>query len=324
MKKVIALILIVLPVLLIVMISFAGRIYSTITVIDVEKVSFVDEFEVDLPDDKIIVIDKDDIFELNVAVKPELASNKSVKYVSMDKSIAIVNSLGVITGVNYGTTQITVITNDGAYTDTIIVKVGSVNVKKVIIEGVQNGSLTELANLTLIKDEQYMLRGSVLPITSSNKNVTWTCSNTEICEIEEKMVDGVRVAILKAKQRGICEVTLTSVDGGLTSVLNVTVNEGVPKLVNKVETSTDYYFNSTSNIYIVYTDSIELNDLVMIDSTLTRNNLVFTIQSGNAYASLPYNGSILQCNQKREIITILVSVKDTSYLTYIKVVFTNR
>ena len=52
-------------------------------------------------------------FQIEVTITPENASNKSVKYSSVDNSVAKVNSAGLVTALKRGTTKISVITNDG-------------------------------------------------------------------------------------------------------------------------------------------------------------------------------------------------------------------
>ena len=54
-----------------------------------------------------------DTFQLEAIVTPDDASNKSVRYSSADTSIAKVNSTGLVTAYQRGSTKISVITNDG-------------------------------------------------------------------------------------------------------------------------------------------------------------------------------------------------------------------
>jgi phi13 family phage major tail protein len=61
--------------------------------------------------------------QLNSAVSPANATNKSVTYTSSDNAIATVNAFGLVTAVAAGTATITVTSVDGAFTDTCVVTV---------------------------------------------------------------------------------------------------------------------------------------------------------------------------------------------------------
>lgn len=63
--------------------------------------------------------------KLKVNVKPQSANNKNVRWTSDDSSVAMVDSTGKITAKNFGTTRITVTTEDGNYSDSCLIKVGT-------------------------------------------------------------------------------------------------------------------------------------------------------------------------------------------------------
>ena len=72
--------------------------------------------------DKLVVKEGEEK-TLQVTLSPENASNKTLVWVSSDESVATVDLNGKITGVNKGTTTITVTTIDGGFTDTCTITV---------------------------------------------------------------------------------------------------------------------------------------------------------------------------------------------------------
>lgn len=71
---------------------------------------------------------------------------------------------------------------------------------------------------TLYLGEQITLVETVLPITATQKNVTWSSSDTNIAEVNS---DGV----VTAKAKGTARITVTTVDGGFTAFFDLTVTD---------------------------------------------------------------------------------------------------
>jgi len=80
---------------------------------------------INLRDDSISLL-VGEYVSLNFTVSPEDADDTSVRWTSSNPSVAVVNARGTVTGITPGTTVITVTTNDGGLTDSIIVTVESV------------------------------------------------------------------------------------------------------------------------------------------------------------------------------------------------------
>ncbi len=74
-------------------------------------------YEVTL-DKENITIEKGKSFQLTANITPENAANKNVIWSSSNEDVAIVDSNGLVTGVDSGSATITVTTVDGGYTDT--------------------------------------------------------------------------------------------------------------------------------------------------------------------------------------------------------------
>ena len=113
MKKTVIIILAVLPIVMVIAIAFAGRIFSYYRYIPIEKVCFTDTYGNELDDKFTLTVNVGESKLANTRVFPDLASNKRVTFSSGDESICTVNQDGSVTGVSIGSTVVIVKTEDG-------------------------------------------------------------------------------------------------------------------------------------------------------------------------------------------------------------------
>lgn len=152
---------------------------------------------------------------LHPTVQPSNATNKSVTWHSSDASVATVDSNGKVTGKKAGTTTITVTTQDQGLKATCNVTVTN---PPVSVTGV-----TLDANAIGMWDTQsYQLTATVSPSNATNKNVTWTSSNTSIVTVSTSgLVKGVTGA------SGIAYVTVKTVDGNYIAQCRFTITKQI-------------------------------------------------------------------------------------------------
>lgn len=152
---------------------------------------------------------------LHPTVQPSNATNKNVSWHSSDASVATVDSNGKVTGKKAGTTTITVTTQDQGLKATCNVTVTN---PPVSVTGV-----TLDANAIGMWDTQsYQLTATVSPSNATNKNVTWTSSNTSIVTVSTSgLVKGVTGA------SGIAYVTVKTVDGNYIAQCRFTITKQI-------------------------------------------------------------------------------------------------
>ncbi len=142
---------------------------------------------------------------LSATVRPENATNKSVRWESEDPDIASVSG-GVVRGLKKGVTTIRAITVDGGYRDYCIVTV------RVPVKGVT----VEPSVMSVMIGDTFSLNAVVTPSNASNKSVSWSSSNKEIVEVDR---DGT----ITAKATGDAIVTVKTHDGDYTDSCNISV-----------------------------------------------------------------------------------------------------
>lgn len=160
--------------------------------------------------------------KLTATVKPSSASNKDVAWTSSNKSVATVNSKGVVTGKKAGTVTITVTTKDGSYKDTCKVTVSKfVKVKDVDLNA---------SSKTLNVGEKYTLKATVSPSNASNKAVTWKSSDTSVAKVSSS-------GKITAVGKGTATITCTAKDGSVKAKCKVTVKTVKVKSLKLSESS---------------------------------------------------------------------------------------
>lgn len=296
MKKTVILILAILPIFLVITISFAGKILSIYQHIDVERVAFVDDDHIDLSDDAIIVLGVGEEKEIKIRVYPDLASNKNVQYTVQDETICTVDENGVATGHTFGSTTIIVKTQEGSKVDMIIVKVTQ---DKVI------GVSLPYDEIELTVGESKNLTASVEAIVALNKKVFYSSSDTDVARVDAN-------GKVTAMGAGEAIITVITDDGGFTDSCRVICKQGLPALAFNFEGDDD--FTKMGDVYACTKNKINLlNYLVIDEKKVIINDVKFKIQFGNKIASL--EDGVLTITGKG-IVTIVAYVGDEDNPTY--------
>ena len=158
---------------------------------------------------------------LIATVKPENATNKNIVWESNNEEIATVEN-GVVIGIAEGTTEISVITEDGEFID-----VCEINV-------VKNENIVYVESISLNKQKEEIQVGDTFnlvvsfnPTNASNKNVRWESSNTNVATITNK-------GIITGIAQGKTIIKAISEDGNKEATCELTV-------VPKTNTEDDIY-----------------------------------------------------------------------------------
>jgi len=147
--------------------------------------------------------------QLTAITAPANATNKNTAWSSSNEAVATVSQTGLVTAVAVGTAVVTATTEDGGFTATCTI---TVTYASVAVTGI---SLNP-TSISLILGETGVIAANVLPENATNKNVTWSSSNTGVATVNEKgEVTGVG--------GGSSTITATTQDGGFTATASVTV-----------------------------------------------------------------------------------------------------
>ncbi len=152
---------------------------------------------------------------------PANASDKSVIWSSSDEKVAKVSSKGVVTALKAGTAEITCTTVDGKYTArckvTVTVPVSSVKLSK--------------TKISIGTGRSYTLKAVISPSDATNKNVTWSSSDSKIATVDKN-------GTVKGLKKGTAVITAKTADGSLKAKCKVTVYKSVTGVKLSLEKTT--------------------------------------------------------------------------------------
>jgi uncharacterized protein YjdB len=157
--------------------------------------------------DSDVVLFVGDVKLLKYNITPETSANKNLSWSSSNSDIVYVDNSGNITALKTGESVITVEIVESNVKSTCKV---TVNPKKV--EGI---SLNE-SEISIVRGDIVQLDYTIIPETSSNKNVIWTSSDENIAGVDNN-------GSVTAKAVGNCTVTVKTEDGGFEASCKVTV-----------------------------------------------------------------------------------------------------
>lgn len=296
MKKTILLILAVLPIVLLVIIAFAGQILSLYQHISVERVEFIDRYGNTYTDEHVFTVEQGKTKETSVKIYPELASNKRVSYTSSDESICTVDEDGVITGVHYGFTTITVKTDDGS-------KIAILNVR--VKADVPFSVTLNKHELSMFVDEVFVLGHVVDAPVAVNKKVVYESSDPGVVSVDA-------AGKLTAISDGTAIIKVTTVSGGLIDECTVTVNKIEP------DRKPDLYFNfenvdgvvkNKDGVYVLPSSTLNLAELLEVNNGVIIDDVVIDIELKQGNATFE-NGVITFDGFGFAVVTAYVGEKD--------------
>lgn len=175
---------------------------------------------------------------LTAIIEPENATNRNVTWSTSNPNVAVVEN-GVVTAVGEGTAVITVTTEDGGKTATCLV---TVYIEQPIIP-VESVRLDRTGLYLTRAGQSVQLVATVEPDNATNRNVTWSSSNTAVATVSNGKVTAVG--------NGEAVITVTTEDGGKTAACKVVVLIGDLNANSRVDIGdlaiAAYYYNTDSS-----------------------------------------------------------------------------
>ena len=267
MKNTILIILALLPIVLLVVIAFAGRIIVFLQHTPVEDVVFVDRLGNVYEDGFDFTVEQGKSKPTIVNVLPKIANNQSVTYSSADESICTVDANGVITGVHWGSTTVTVRTDDG----------GKKAVLNVLVKADTPFAVTLSKHELAMKiGESQTLNCEVDAPVAVRKDVTYTSSNPDVVTINKN-------GKVVARSLGTATITVTTVLGEKTDTCVVTVEEGKLPIYFDFDGNANINKN-TSDVYVTTESVIDLKAVLKTDEGINPADVQIRILSGAMHA----------------------------------------
>jgi uncharacterized protein YjdB len=238
-------------------------------------------------------------YEVTATFKPAYPSNMNVFWSSSNPKVAVVsnNSSPVlntnVSDPNFGLMQITEIITPLS-NGTTVIKVTTADGQKtsmttVVVTTPVTGLAISPQPVVLNPTRTYNIQATVLPVTATNKTLTWESTNTAVATVDS---NGLVTAITS----GSCGITATTVDGDFTAITEISVFTplvGVQLLVN---TPLPIHINDVVQILVVMVPTTASNQMfnwtvsegitgrIFSEGPPQNGNIVFldAVQSGNA------------------------------------------
>ena len=306
MKKMIITILLVLPFVLIYFISFTGQILSKYTHIYVERIVVVDSKGDEYEDGDYIKINKDEVYDLNIKVFPELASDKRVTISNSDKDVCSVDTqTHEVVGLEYGISKLIITSIDRHYVQYIInINVVDEDIKEIVLERDE---------ITLTKGKSKTLDITIVPQTTlpENRNLVWSSDDNVIATVENGVVKGLNV--------GTTYITVASAHKpSVFKRIKVTITS---------EYGEGIFFDNESydKIYVVHSNEFDLKDITIVNlDGCTIDDVwydLINIPTANSVDISRLDEGIIKFNKEKEIaiVSIYIYHNDIEYSDKIKI-----
>lgn len=181
------------------------------------RVDGIDARGIERVGDKTVTMGLNQTRQLQVKITPSDTTNKNVQWTSSNNSVATVDSNGVVTSKNSGSTIITATTHNELKTEFFIE-----------VE-------TSVTNITLNSNEinlntggTFKLDATVNPSNASNKNIKWISANESIATVDQSGNVAADVA-------GTTYISAVSADGKVVATCTVNVSKPVVTKPAKVK-----------------------------------------------------------------------------------------
>ncbi len=141
---------------------------------------------------------------LAATVKPDDATDKTVKWESSDRSIASVNNEGKVSAIKEGTASITASSGNQSASCKVTVAKRVIAVESVVFNKTE---------VELVEGESETLTATVKPDNATDKTVTWSSSDPGVVSVENGKITAIKAgnATITAKageKSGNCKVTV--------------------------------------------------------------------------------------------------------------------
>ena len=303
MKKIVVILLLILPFILIYSISFTGKILAKYTHVSVERIVLLDEQSEEYEEGTIIKLGKGEEYILRVKVLPELANNKDFTISILDKNVCEIDEEGwTIKALDYGISEVVLMAKDNKVTYSFFIRVTDDDIQSIA---------TNVTELTLGIGKEGNIVPTIYPITTlqENRNLIFTSDNPNIATVN---------AIGK----------VTGVAAGETWItIRSDYKEDVFTQV-KVTVSADVIDVISFNVNGVYQTSQATLDLTSMTEITVENytDLTYKVTSNVSNADVSRMGEGIVTFHKNGMYKIEVSVKHEGqiYTASLMVLFKNE
>jgi len=220
--------------------------------------------------------------QLSASVSPQNAFDTSLLWSSSDESVVTVDNNGLVTSMGYGTAVITVTAADGGISNSCLVNVAYVKIKKISLNATR---------LSVTGGETFLLKATVMPEDATIKAITWQSSDTSVVRVDEN-------GLVTGYGKGEAKVSAVAADGsGVIGICKVKVTSNAKILENGEAKDPVFY----GNVYDLYSllGSDEEQSLRAYYNTLGKDRAARILKKALEYAGVGY--AYVDCSKLTKI-----------------------
>lgn len=304
MKKLVVILLIVLPFLLIYFISITGRILEKYSHIYVEDIAVENAEHQPINIGEYIEIEIDSTKKFYIVVGPELASNKDVTISNINPSVCshVLNGdVLELTGIKYGQTKVVITSVDRTQISYTL------NIK--VTDAVPTSLSFTNTQIKIMPQKTVQLPQPIFnPVTTKYeyKGLIWTSSDQEIVQIED-----ATSGLIKTKKEGTAVVTARS-------TFNNELYATITVIVSLDKSDLDVHFtHETTRAYITNQSIFDLKTITDFSDSFKEqyslderfNQFIYKLETNsNDVDSSQISNGIIIFNELKNTIVIKVSI----------------
>lgn len=201
------------------------------------------------------------------AIVTDNGANYSLSWSSSNANVATVDSYGIVTGKRDGNATITCIATN-AISESQVSKSCQVTVSSIKVSNI----ILNTSSLTLECGEKKQLTATVLPDDATNKNITWSSSNSSVVSVSSTgLVSGVTY--------GTSTITCTANDGSdVKATCNVVVSPSAPLPIGSEFTNNNIKYEVIGDGMVSIKNGRSVKGYVNISGIVRHEGLDYTIK----------------------------------------------
>ena len=235
-----------------------------------------------------------DTISIPTSTVPSDALHQERSYDVSDSSIISLTDSCYIIAKNYGQSYVYVKSYNNAFTDSCLVEV---------YEHTTGVELQE--NIILKIGDKINIDAKTLPLGTSDGQIEYRCDDVDVATIDEN-------GIIKAKKKGTCVITATSVDGGFSAQCEVEVVQPV-ECLSISQHEMKLKIEETGKLYVTLSPDDANNKKVIWSSsdasvaTVDESGTVTAVNSGEAWIKAVSDDNPEACDSCKVTVTQAVS-----------------
>lgn len=177
---------------------------------DIKEMKSVKDISIRIENNSLYVGDS---LRLTTHITPVDATDKTVYWTSSNTDVAEISGDGTVYAKSYGSVEITVTSKDGEHKASCTLHIYE-----------HTTGIEVIKKISIPINSTYPLVATPQPVGETDGNIKFSSDNSTIVSVDEE-------GMLTARKKGVCNITVTTIDGNHSAKCEVTVTQPVEALL---------------------------------------------------------------------------------------------